>query len=102
MEITGNAKKGAKPTATFSLSNGAGVVSAPQHLDFVIISAWGTEGRAYRSYETKKEATDRLQYVKELVTNNASKFAKDYGVYLMELQPDMTYACVAKWERSAP
>ena len=52
--------------------------------------------------ETKKEATDRLQYVKELVTNNASKFAKDYGVYLMELQPDMTYACVAKWERSAP
>jgi hypothetical protein len=99
MEITGNAKKGAKPTATFALSNGAEVVYAPQHLEFVVISAWENQGRAYRSYPTKKDATERLEFVKRLVTENASKFAKDYGVYVMELQSDMSYSCVARWER---
>ena len=99
MEITGNAKKGAKPTATFELSNGAEVVCSPQHLDFVVISAWEDQGRAYRSYATKKEANERLELAKRLVTENASKFAKDYGVYVMALQNDLSYSCVAKWER---
>jgi hypothetical protein len=100
MEITGTAKKGAKPTATFNLSNGAEVVCSPQHLDFIIISAWEAEGRAYRSYGTKSEAKERLELVKRLVTENAGKFAKDYGVYVMELQSDLSYSCIAKWERS--
>jgi hypothetical protein len=99
MEITGNAKKGSKPTATFALSNGAEVVCSPQHLEFVIISAWGNQGRAYRSYQTKSDATERLEFVKRLVAENASQFAKDYGVYVMEIQNDLSYSCVAKWER---
>lgn len=99
MEITGNAKKGAKPTATFTLSNGAEVVCSPQHLEFVVISAWEDQGRAYRSYAKKADATERLEFVKRLVTENASKFANDYGVYVMEVQSDLSYKCVAKWER---
>jgi len=101
MEIKGTAKKGAKPMATFTLSNGATVEHAPQHFDFIVISAWGNQGRAYRSYPTKKEAQERIKLVERLVTENSGKFAKDYGAYVMELQGDSTYKCIAKWVRSS-
>jgi hypothetical protein len=99
MEIKGTAKKGAKPIAIFTLSNGATVEHAPQHLDFIVISAWEKQGRAYRSYPTKKEAQERIKLVERLVTENSGQFAKDYGAYVMELQGDSTYKCIAKWER---
>jgi hypothetical protein len=101
MEIKGTAKKGAKPMATFTLSNGATVEHAPQHFDFIVISAWGNQGRAYRSYPTKKEAQERIKLVERLVTENSGQFAKDYGAYVMELQGDSTYKCIAKWVRSS-
>jgi hypothetical protein len=101
MEIKGTAKKGAKPMATFTLSNGATVEHAPQHFDFIVISAWGNQGRAYRSYPTKKEAQERIKLVERLVTENSGQFAKDYGAYIMELQGDSTYKCIAKWVRSS-
>ena len=99
MEIKGTAKKGAKPMATFTLSNGATVEHAPQHFDFIVISAWGNQGRAYRSYPTKKEAQERIKLVERLVTENGGQFTKDYGAYVMELQGDSTYKCIAKWVR---
>jgi hypothetical protein len=101
MEIKGTAKKGAKPMATFTLSNGATVEHAPQHFDFIVISAWGNQGRAYRSYPTKKEAQERIKLVERLVTENSGQFAKDYGAYVMELQVDSSYKCIAKWVRSS-
>jgi len=101
MEIKGTAKKGAKPMATFTLSNGATVEHTPQHFDFIVISAWGNQGRAYRSYPTKKEAQERIKLVERLVTENSGQFAKDYGAYVMELQGDSTYKCIAKWVRSS-
>jgi len=101
MEIKGTAKKGAKPMATFTLSNGATVEHAPQHFDFIVISAWGNQGRAYRSYPTKKEPQERIKLVERLVTENSGQFAKDYGAYVMELQGDSTYKCIAKWVRSS-
>ena len=99
MEIKGTAKKGAKPMATFTLSNGATVEHAPQHFDFIVISAWENQGRAYRSYPTKKEAQERIKLVERLVTENSGKFAKDYGAYVMEIQDDLSYKCVSKWVR---
>ena len=87
--------------ATFTLSNGATVEHAPQHFDFIVISAWGNQGRAYRSYPTKKEAQERIKLVERLVTENSGQFAKDYGAYVMELQGDSTYKCIAKWVRSS-
>lgn len=99
MEITGSAKKGAKPTATFNLSNGAEVVYSPQHPEYVVLSAWGNQARAYRSYATKQEAKERVVAVRRLVNENSSQFTSDYGVYVMELQSDMRYSCVTKWER---
>jgi len=99
MEIKGTAKKGAKPTVTFTLSNGATVEHAPQHLDYIVISAWENQARAYRSYPTKKEAQERIKLVERLVTENSGKFAKDYGAYVMEIQDDLSYKCVSKWVR---
>ena len=93
------AKKGAKPTVSFTLSNGAVVEHAPQHLEFIVISAWGKSAQTYRSYPTKKEAQERLKLVDRLVTEYAGDFTKVYCAYAMELKNDLTYKCVAQWER---
>jgi hypothetical protein len=99
MEIKGTAKKGAKPIVSFTLSSGAAVEHSPQHLEFVVISAWGKSAQVYRSYPTKKEAQERLKLVERLVKDYGGEFPKVYGAYAMELQNDLTYKCVAQWER---
>lgn len=96
MTPTGTLKKGAKPTATFTLPNGAVVISSPQSPAFCVLSEWGSEGRCYRSFDTKTEAMERVALVRGLVERNGSQFPKGYTLYLMELNGD-TYGCVDKF-----
>lgn len=93
MTPTGALKKGAKPTATFTLPSGVVVVATPQSPAFCVLSAWGTEGRCYRSYPTKDEAMERVALVRGLVTANRSQFADGYTLYVMELEGD-SYRCI--------
>jgi hypothetical protein len=96
MTPTGTLKKGAKPTATFTLPNGAVVVATPQSPAFCVLSEWEAEGRCYRSYLTKDEAMERVAFVRGLVAGNHSKFADGYTLYVMELDGD-TYQCVGNF-----
>ena len=67
MKPTGTLKKGAKPTATFTLPNGVEVVAFPQSPEFCVLSELETDGRCYRSYASKKEAMERVTVVRGLV-----------------------------------
>lgn len=93
MKPTGTLKKGAKPTATFTLTNGVEVVTSPQSPEFCVLSEWEGEGRCYRSYATKEEAMERVSVVRGLVERNSPQFPKGYTLYVMKLESD-SYKCV--------
>lgn len=93
MKPTGVLKKGAKPTATFILSNGIEVVASPQNIEFCVLSEWGKHGRCYRSYATKDEAMERVSVVRGLIERNRPQFPKGYTLYVMKLESD-SYKCV--------
>ena len=97
MKPTGTLQTGAKPTATFTLPNGVEVVASPQSPAFCVLSEWETDGRCYRSYETKGEAMERVSVVRGLVERNRSQFPKGYTLYVMELESD-SYKCIGDYK----
>ena len=94
---TGVLKKGVKPMGTFVFTNGCGLPVPLSNVEYVVLSEWDNQGRAYRSYTNKDEALERLALVKRLLNEYASNFANRYTVYVMELKSDNTYSSVAKY-----
>ena len=50
---TGVLKKGVKPMGTFVFTNGVELSVPLSNVEYVVLSEWDNQGRAYRSYTNK-------------------------------------------------